>query len=220
MTQPEIPLVNDALARNRAHLKTGGQQRREVLKLDFAGNAEQKMQTSITNQHETVSRNILSHPGFHTEREQQRVMSPMSMSNATSAGPRTVAGSAFPRCGAKGKTTQSEKERKNNFAITQAKPSLFKPIKMETVKVDSYVKACQVANIFSKPGKSYQTTQSLVRLNNNGDNSQRGMRMHRNREQFQLESQFSQAGEDNEDPEYNGTRSFAQPYRKALSLNR
>ena len=52
-----------------------------------------------------------------------------------------------------------------SFAISQAKPTLFQPLQLETVNVDSYVKACQVARFISKPGQAYQTvatnTQSL-----------------------------------------------------------
>ena len=49
-------------------------------------------------------------------------------------------------------------DTKQNFAISKAKPTLFQPINMKTVKVDSFVKAYQVASLISKPGEPYQTT--------------------------------------------------------------
>ena len=41
----------------------------------------------------------------------------------------------------KTKMNSMSTEIKQNFAISKAKPSLFQPINMKTVKVDSFVKA-------------------------------------------------------------------------------
>ena len=53
--------------------------------------------------------------------------------------------------------------QKKNFAHNMAKTTLFQPLQLDTVKVDSFVKASEVANKISEPGKPYETTEALIR---------------------------------------------------------
>ena len=69
-------------------------------------------------------------------------MSPKALVSTCSSGmSRNYQGFSALDSARKSKMNSLATDTKQNFAISKAKPTLFQPINMKTVKVDSFVKA-------------------------------------------------------------------------------